>query len=140
MGEQGHKHGFFGWNQLLTAAPAEASAFYQALLGWTARDGELEGMEMQLLFNGDEPVASILGVPPEAGDAMPHWHPHLTVDNVDRRVQLAAQLGGRVIVEPGDIAGLGRLAVIQDPTGAVLTLVSPLDDEPVPDAVDVDGD
>lgn len=140
MGDQGHKHGFFGWCQLLTAAPAEAAAFYQSLLGWTARTDDLDGVSQQLMFNGDQPVASILGVPAEVGEAMPHWHPHLAVDDVDRRVALAEQLGGRVVVEPGDIAGLGRLAVIQDPTGAVLTLVSPLADAPVPDAVDVDGD
>jgi predicted enzyme related to lactoylglutathione lyase len=140
MGEQGHKHGFFGWNQLLTAEPAQAAAFYQALLGWSARPGEVEGLEQQLMYNGDQPVASILGVPPEAGEAMPHWHPHLTVDDVDRRVELAGELGAKVVVQPGDIPGLGRLAVIQDPTGAVLTLVSPLSETAVPDAVDIDGD
>lgn len=143
MGDDRHTHGTFGWNQLLTTAPEEAAAFYQALLGWTAEAGELEGVEQHLLFNGDQPVASILGVPGDAGDAMPHWHPHLNVDDVDRRVALARELGGRVVVEPGDIPAFGRLAVIQDPTGAVLTLVgpelaevSPDDDDDADDAED----
>lgn len=140
MADKCQQHGFFSWNQLLTSAPAEAAAFYQGLLGWTVEVGELEGVEQHLLFSGDQPVASILGVPGEAGEAMPHWHPHLTVDDVDKRAALACELGGRVIVEPGDIPGVGRLAVIQDPTGAVLTLISVCADEPVPDAVDVDGD
>lgn len=140
MTERHPQHGEFAWTQLLTAAPEEASAFYQALLGWTAQASELEGVEQVVMFNGGQPVASILGVPEAAGEAMPHWHPHLNVDDVDRRVRLAEELGGRVVVEPGDIVGLGRLAVIQDPTGAVLTLVAPLAEEPVPDAVDVDGD
>jgi predicted enzyme related to lactoylglutathione lyase len=140
MGEQGHQHGVFAWHQLLTTAPAEAAAFYQGLLGWTAHLGERQGVEQHTLFNGDRPVASILGVPAETGEAMPHWHPHLSVDDVDKRAQLAEQLGGRVVVEPMDIPGQGRLAVIQDPGGAVLTLVSAPDADDVPDAADVDGD
>jgi len=149
MADQHRQHGIFSWNQLLTSAPAEAAAFYQALLGWRAEVSELEGVEQHLLFNDGQPVASILGVPGDADQAMPHWHPHLSVDDVDQRVVLAAELGGRVIVEPGDFPGVGRLAVIQDPTGAVLTLVSALADDDaddlelddvVPDAVDIDGD
>jgi predicted enzyme related to lactoylglutathione lyase len=140
MGEQEHRHGVFGWHQLLTTAPAEAAAFYEGLLGWTAHVGDLEGVPQHTLCNGEQPVASILGVPAEDGGAMPHWHPHLCVDNVDKRARLAEQLGGRVVVEPVDVPGQGRLAVIQDPGGAVLTLVSAPDADDVPDAVDVDGD
>lgn len=126
MGDDRHQHGRFGWTQLLTTAPAEAAAFYQALLGWQVRSGDLEGVEQHLLLQDGEPVASILGVPGDAAEALPHWHPHLNVDDVDQRVALACDLGGRTVVEPGDIPGFGRLAVIQDPTGAVLTLVGPL--------------
>lgn len=141
MGDLRQKHGSFGWHQLLTTAPRQAVAFYEALLGWRAESGGLEGVEQHLMFNGDQPVASILGVPDDVEGAMPHWHPHLAVDDVDRRVALAVELGGRVVVEPADIEGLGRLAVIQDPAGAVLTLVGvPLASDPVPDAADIDGD
>ncbi len=130
MGEDRHPHphGRFGWNQLLTAAPAEAAAFYQALLGWQVESGSLEGAEQHTLLQDGEPVASILGIPGDVGEALPHWHPHLNVDDVDARVALACELGARVVVEPGDIAAFGRLAVIQDPTGAVLTLVGPARD------------
>lgn len=141
MSDSGHKTGFFGWHQLLTQEPDKAVAFYTALLGWRAEGGEVEGMSHHMLFNGEQAVASVLGVPADTGDALPHWHPHLNVDDVDAALARVEELGGRVVVEPGDIAGLGRLAVIQDPSGAVLTLVSPLDeDEIVPDAADVDGD
>jgi predicted enzyme related to lactoylglutathione lyase len=140
MGDTGNKHGSFGWNQLLTPAPAEAAAFYGDLLGWTARADDFDGVERQLMFNGDQPVASILGVPAEVEDALPHWHPHLTVDDVDRRAALAEELGGRVVVAPVDMPGIGRLAVIQDPAGAILTLVGPALDDDIPDAADVDGD
>lgn len=140
MGKQSQQTGFFGWHQLLTPAPEQALAFYQALLGWRAESGEMEGIPHHTLYNGDQPVASILGVPEDAHDVLPHWHPHLNVADVDECARRATELGGRVIVAPGDIPGLGRLGVIQDPTGAVLTLVSAERVDVVPDAVDVDGD
>ena len=141
MNNSGHKVGFFGWHQLLTPQPEVALAFYQSLLGWEVESGEVEGLAHHTLFNGDAPVASILAAPDEAGEAMPHWHPHLNVGDMDDCLDRVEELGGRVIVEPGDIPGLGLLAVIQDPTGAVLTLISQEGtDDVVPDAVDVDGD
>ena len=42
--------------------------------------------------------------------------------NVDATAALAKQLGGRVYVEPVDVPGMGRFAVIADPHGAVLSL------------------
>lgn len=141
MADQRHRHGVFSGTQLLTTAPAEAAAFYRALLGWTTEVGELEGVEHHRMFNHGEAVASILGVPAEEGvDGTAHWHPQLAVDDVDSLVRLAEELGGRVVVPPGDIPELGRLAVIQDPGGAVLTLVGAAAPDAVPDAVDVDGD
>lgn len=132
MGDDRQLHGTFGWSQLLTTAPAEAAAFYQALLGWTVERETLEGVEQLLMFNGDEAVASILGMPGQSMEAMSHWHPHLNVDDVDLCVERALELGGRMVVPPGDIPDLGRLSVIQDPTGAVITLVGPFQ-EPLED-------
>lgn len=141
MGGERHQHGFFHSHQLLTTAPNEAVAFYRALFGWRGQALEQDGVEQHLMFNGDQPVATILGVPDDVDGAMPHWHPHMGVDDVDACTARAVELGGRVVVEPADIEGLGRLAVIQDPAGAVLTLVGlPRDDEQVPDAGDIDGD
>lgn len=142
MRNTGHKPGFFGWHQLLTSAPEEALAFYRELLGWQAESGEVEGVAHHTLYKDDEPVASILGIPEAAGEAMPHWHPHLNVEDLDDCLDRVEALGGRVVVEPVAMAELGRLAVIQDPTGAVLTLVDSgeEDEDDVPDAVDVDGD
>lgn len=148
MSDSGHRTGFFGWHQLLTTQPDEAVAFYRDLLGWQAESGRLEGVAHHILYQGDEPVASVLEIPEDAGEAMPSWQPHLNVDDLDDCLDRVEELGGRVLVEPVEMPELGRLAVIQDPTGAVLTLIASEDDEEdeddegdqVPDAVDVDGD
>ena len=43
---------------------------------------------------------------------------------LDASAALVAQKGGTIMVPPFDIAGVGRMAVISDPQGAVLALVT----------------
>ncbi len=59
---------------------------------------------------------------------LPHWDTYLRVPNVDLICDLALALGGSVAREPFGILGLDRRAVISDPTGALLTVISGGDD------------
>jgi uncharacterized protein len=45
------------------------------------------------------------------------------VDSADETAGECAALGGRVLIEPTDIPGIGRFAVLQDPQGAVLNIM-----------------
>ena len=47
----------------------------------------------------------------------------VTVDDVDARTAKVAGAGGGVIVEPVDIPAVGRMAIIQDPTGGVIGII-----------------
>ena len=47
----------------------------------------------------------------------------MTVDDVDARTAKIASAGGGVIVEPMDIPAVGRMAIIQDPTGGVIGVI-----------------
>ena len=53
-----------------------------------------------------------MGVPP-------HWNSYVTVANVDEAAKKAQSLGGKVLAPPFDVMDAGRMAVLQDPTGAV---------------------
>ena len=52
----------------------------------------------------------------------PHWNAYVTVADVDASAKLAQSLGGKVLAPPFDVMDAGRMAVIQDPTGAVFCL------------------
>ena len=39
-------------------------------------------------------------------------------------ISIAETLGGKIMVAPQDIPGVGRFAVIQDPQGAVISLIT----------------
>jgi len=50
---------------------------------------------------------------------------YLEVDNVDDRVAKVAGAGGTVMREPFDVPNVGRIAIIQDASGAALGWITP---------------
>jgi hypothetical protein len=48
----------------------------------------------------------------------PHWNLYIAVANADESAKRAGELGGTVLAPPMDVMDAGRMAVIQDPTGA----------------------
>ncbi len=49
----------------------------------------------------------------------PHWLLYIAVNNADATAAKAEQLGGKVLAPAFDVMDAGRMAVIQDPTGAI---------------------
>ena len=58
----------------------------------------------------------------ESGERHPAWASYVTVDDVDATAARAAELGATPMGEPFDVMDAGRMALFQDPTGAVLAL------------------
>jgi NTE family protein len=50
---------------------------------------------------------------------------HVTVERADGTAAKARELGGTLMMDPFDVMEHGRMAVIQDPTGAVLSIWEP---------------
>jgi predicted enzyme related to lactoylglutathione lyase len=73
---------------------------------------------------GDTAVGGIMATPPEAGAMPPAWGGYVTVDDVDAVLARCTALGGRTVVPPMDVPGVGRMAVLQDPQGAVLSVMA----------------
>lgn len=118
------QHGAFSWNELLTTDVAGAKAFYGELLGWTLQDDNSHGMEYTIARAGETMTGGIMAQPEQCRGMPPAWGAYVTVDNVDTLLPRVEKLGGRIVVPPMDIPSLGRFAVIQDPQGAVLSLIS----------------
>lgn len=129
MGKREHyEPGTFCWVDLATTDPAGAKAFYGELFGWEAEDmpaGEA-GTYTMLSLDGDEVCALYeleagrreMGIPP-------HWFHYVSVEDVDATAARASELGGTVYGEAFDVLDSGRMAIIQDPTGAVLAAWEP---------------
>jgi len=76
-----------------------------------------------LKLNGKD-VAALYQLSPEMKDQgiPPHWLSYISVTSADESADKANKLGATVMKEPFDVMTVGRMAVIQDPTGAVFAL------------------
>lgn len=123
-----HRTGTACWPELATSDPQAAKKFYGDLFGWQAQDDDMgNGQKYTTLKLKGRKVGALHGMPIEQqGKAVPpHWMNYIAVDDADRVTQDAKRLGATIIMEPMDVMEHGRMAVIQDPTGAVFSLWQP---------------
>lgn len=118
------QHGAFSWNELMTHDVAGAKAFYGELLGWELRDEQNPEMTYTVIKAGDKDVGGLMAIPDNVKGAPSMWGAYVTVDDVDKQIIHAEKLGGKVVLPPKDIPNVGRFAVISDPQGAMLTLIT----------------
>jgi predicted enzyme related to lactoylglutathione lyase len=117
-----HSPGTFSWPELSTTDQKGAVAFYRGLFGWDLNDVPMGPGDTYSIFQmrGQEVGAAYTMRPEEKqGGAPPHWNSYVTVKKVDEAVQKARELGAKVFAPPFDVMDAGRMAVLQDPTGAV---------------------
>jgi uncharacterized protein len=116
-----HPAGAFCWIELATSDQNAAKNFYGALFGWKADDSPMGPGEFYTIFRleGKDAAAGYTLRPDQKSQGVPpHWMPYITVENADQAADKAKQLGGTVIMPAFDVMEAGRMAVIQDPTGA----------------------
>lgn len=123
------EHGAFQWNELMTSNVPAAKKFYREALGWELQDLNIPGMPYTIAKNGNREVAGIMAMTPDLPGMPPHWGSYVTVDDVDARVARVQSLGGKLFVGPQDIPDVGRFAVIADPQGAMLGMITYLKKE-----------
>ncbi|MFT5142588.1 MAG: putative enzyme related to lactoylglutathione lyase [Rhodothermales bacterium] len=124
-------HGAFSWSELMTSDAAKANAFYEKIFGWATQTMPMPQGNYFVQMNGELPVAGIMDLPQEG---MPTaWMYYVTVDSVDETLEKVVSLGAQIVMPPMDIATVGRMAVIQDPQGAYLTVITY---EPMPEGTD----
>ena len=117
-------HGRFVWYELMTTDTEAAKAFYGDVVGWKAQDAPMPGMTYTLLSAGETQVGGLMALPEQlrAMGVPPNWRGYVAVDDVDAWTEKAKSLGASVRMEPMDIPGVGRFAVVADPQGAVFSL------------------
>jgi uncharacterized protein len=118
------QQGAFSWCELMTTDTTAAKEFYSRLFGWEMIDRPVEGMTYTVLKAGEREVGGLMAMMPDLPAMPSNWGVYVTVDDVDTSVKLVEELGGQVKVPPMDIPDVGRFAVIQDPQGATLSIIS----------------
>jgi hypothetical protein len=120
-----YQHGTFCWPELGTSNPKEAKPFYGELFGWKVKEMPMDGggayYMWQLKDNDVGAMYQLMDEQVKQG-VPPHWMSYISVDNLDATLTQLTNLGGKIHMGPRDINDAGRMAIIEDPQGAVVAL------------------
>lgn len=136
------QHGTINWMELMTHDAKKACAFYGAALGWAFQsmdashnnDGgantdvtEHYSAPYHIGMIGEKPIAGIFEMEGDHFNGAPEtWLPYMIVEDVDHSVEQVTQAGGAIMRAPFDIPGVGRIAMLKDPGGAILGFMTPV--------------
>ncbi|MBI2720221.1 MAG: VOC family protein [Rhizobiales bacterium] len=118
------------WHELNTWDADLALDFYSHTLGWHFEPASLPGGSSYWIARKDgRPVGGVFELTAPDYDGIPsHWMTYLSVDDIAHAQRAAAEAGGEIVRPATEVAGVGRLAVVTDATGAMIGLFEP---EPV---------
>jgi predicted enzyme related to lactoylglutathione lyase len=120
-----HPPGAFCWIELATTDQNAAKSFYGKLFGWAVNDFPMSPNDFYSMFQleGRDTAAAYTMRPEQRSQGVPpHWMIYVAVESADTAANRAAQLGGKVLAPPFDVYNAGRMAVLQDPTGATFSV------------------
>jgi uncharacterized protein len=121
--QRGNEPGTFIWNECMTPDIPAATAFYAEILGMGSETMDMDEGTYTVLTNAEGRQIGGAMNPPMEG-VPPHWSVYFNVEDVDATVAKALELGGQVVAPAFDVAGVGRMAVLADPQGAMFNLMS----------------
>lgn len=118
-----HKPGSFCWIELMAADQPAAKKFYTELFGWTFEDSPMGGdaVYTMLKLKGKN-IGALYQLDKKQEAIPPHWNCYVAVSSVDEAAKKVAALGGKTVLPPFDVFDVGRMTVLQDPAGAMLSL------------------
>jgi uncharacterized protein len=113
--------GALAWNELVSPDLDASAEFYRELFGWQAEAMQMPGGGMPYLLIKNSEGQSNGGIRPAMENEPQYWLVYFGADDIDARLATADELGGNALVPVTDI-GMGKIAVVQDPQGAVFAL------------------
>ncbi len=128
MKKKEYKQGQFCWVELHTTNTKEAKNFYGELLGWRFDERPVSDSDVYIMASrGDNVICGMFNISKEDQHKKipPHWNNYISVKNADEISKKAKTLGAKVLEAPFDVMDVGRMAVLQDPTGPIFNIWQP---------------
>ena len=123
--------GQFIWHELITADTKSAAGFYSKVARLKTQRAPSDSTYTMLVGSG-QPVGGLLDS--ATMGSWPTWLSFIVSANVDATARQTESLGGKVMKGPLDLPTGGRVAILQDPQGAVFGVWS--SDQPTQLAAD----
>jgi len=120
-------HGKFVWNELNTRDIESAKRFLSTTLGWTFESMPIPVGTYWIAKKREERIGGLYDMNGDAHckDVPEHWLSYIAVDNVDERYKKALAAGAKEGRAPFDIPNVGRIAILQQPGGAMIGWITP---------------
>lgn len=110
--------GTLGWTELITPDLDGATQFYSELAGWSYKDTRFGDLDYRVFSLDGKEVCGM-----KSGPSPSEWVVHFAVDDCDAVYRKVSELGGEGIQEPFDLQGIGRCALVADPSGGEFGIV-----------------
>ncbi|MDO8473194.1 MAG: VOC family protein [Dehalococcoidia bacterium] len=120
-----YAQGWPSWVELATTDEKGALKFYGSMFGWRNKPqpmGPGASYHMQLVKGLEAAAIVELSLDDKKRRIPAHWRTYFTVLKVDETARRIAALGGKLVAPPFDVMEAGRMAVGQDPQGAMFNL------------------
>jgi len=114
--------GTFFWNEYLTHDLTATLAFYNGLFPYEVTTTKSEENAAYVVLKNDRARAGVFRLPDSKSQVPPNWLPYVLVADPAGLAARVTGLGGRVLLEPSAQHRKGSLAIVADPSGAVVAL------------------
>ncbi|RII12284.1 27 kDa antigen Cfp30B [Streptomyces sp. YIM 130001] len=115
--------GSLNWTDYCAPDIEAAAEFYGAVLGWEFTPGPAEFGGYGTFTSDGRTVAGGMSV--GADMAAPTWSVYFCTPDVDAAIKAVQDAGGSSLMEPMDVADLGRMGILADPQGAAFNVWRP---------------
>lgn len=106
--------------ELMSTDVAKSKSFYGQLFGWQLEDMQMENDTYTMIKVGEGTGGGMMKNPMPGAPSS--WLAYVEVDDVEKAVDKARKLGGKVMKDVTEVKGMGSFAILNDPTGAMLGL------------------
>jgi len=114
--------GAISWPELITSDLDAAVAFYKDVLDWDMQTMPMSSGMYAVGSVAGQPAAGMMKRPDD--NIPPYWGVYITVLDVPSIVSRVKELGGTVIMDAFEAPEVGVMAVVQDPQGAVFSVMA----------------
>lgn len=109
------------WTELFTNDTEAAAVYYEEIADYsTEKYDSGVNVPYYVFMKAEKGYAGMLTIPWE--NVKPNWLPYIKVKDPEALVKKVEPLGGMVILAPGKDIRKGSVAIVADPTGAVIAL------------------
>jgi predicted enzyme related to lactoylglutathione lyase len=112
------------WRELRTKDLDAATSFYSQLFDWKMEQSKLSPMTYKEIIFGGTAVGGAMPMDENWPEGVPsHWATYVAVANTDETLEKITANGGSIRVPAFDALGVGRMAMVADPSGADFAII-----------------